>query len=287
MIKSAIQLRSKAGCLAGCEDRSWKSDSSPSSLNSQPSSPNHSGRFMSEDPKLFEAGDYNLFRYVHNGPLDLTDPMGLDVVQQQPSGQSQAGPIPQIRLGGFGSISVTVPWNAGKIDALAKGATLLQTDLLKGVQLRQSYARMNEQKLSGLDPRFAPMARRFVDAANANVNPEGLEVRISHGTRSFAEQEQLYRKYLADRKYKAAAPGRCAHIYGMAIDIAVIRGSREVDRPAMWARLGRLGESLGLRWGHGFDDDDHFQHPGIPTSGRQLLRLHQEGRDVLTGEPLN
>jgi hypothetical protein len=36
---------------------------------------------MSEDPKLFDAGDYNLFRYVHNDPLDLTDPMGLDPVQ--------------------------------------------------------------------------------------------------------------------------------------------------------------------------------------------------------------
>jgi RHS repeat-associated protein len=36
------------------------------------------GRFMSEDPKLFEAGDYNLFRYCHNDPIDFTDPMGLD-----------------------------------------------------------------------------------------------------------------------------------------------------------------------------------------------------------------
>jgi RHS repeat-associated protein len=36
------------------------------------------GRFMSEDPKLLDAGDYNLFRYCHNDPLDMTDPMGLD-----------------------------------------------------------------------------------------------------------------------------------------------------------------------------------------------------------------
>jgi RHS repeat-associated protein len=35
------------------------------------------GRFTSEDPKGFDAGDYNLFRYCHNDPLDLTDPMGL------------------------------------------------------------------------------------------------------------------------------------------------------------------------------------------------------------------
>ncbi len=35
------------------------------------------GRFMSEDPKGFDAGDYNLYRYCSNDPLDLTDPMGL------------------------------------------------------------------------------------------------------------------------------------------------------------------------------------------------------------------
>jgi subtilisin family serine protease len=32
---------------------------------------------MSEDPKLFDAGDYNLFRYCHNDPIDSVDPMGL------------------------------------------------------------------------------------------------------------------------------------------------------------------------------------------------------------------
>jgi RHS repeat-associated protein len=34
------------------------------------------GRFMSEDPKGFDAGDYNRFRYCHNDPVDFTDPMG-------------------------------------------------------------------------------------------------------------------------------------------------------------------------------------------------------------------
>jgi RHS repeat-associated protein len=36
------------------------------------------GRFMSEDPKGFHAGDYNLFRYCDNDPEDRTDAMGLD-----------------------------------------------------------------------------------------------------------------------------------------------------------------------------------------------------------------
>jgi RHS repeat-associated protein len=38
------------------------------------------GRFMSEDPKGFDAGDYNLFRYCSNDPLDKSDPMGLETL---------------------------------------------------------------------------------------------------------------------------------------------------------------------------------------------------------------
>jgi RHS repeat-associated protein len=40
------------------------------------------GRFMSEDPKLFDGGDYNLFRYCHNDPVNFTDPMGLSDTAQ-------------------------------------------------------------------------------------------------------------------------------------------------------------------------------------------------------------
>lgn len=47
------------------------------------------GRFMSEDPKVFDAGDYNLFRYCHNDPEDLTDPMGLEGTDQTPTPRSQ------------------------------------------------------------------------------------------------------------------------------------------------------------------------------------------------------
>ncbi|MDQ6625162.1 MAG: RHS repeat-associated core domain-containing protein [Verrucomicrobiota bacterium] len=36
------------------------------------------GRFMSEDPKGFAAGDRNLFRYCGGDPVNRTDPMGLE-----------------------------------------------------------------------------------------------------------------------------------------------------------------------------------------------------------------
>jgi RHS repeat-associated protein len=37
------------------------------------------GRFLQPDPKHFGAGDYNLYRYCHNDPVNQTDPTGLIV----------------------------------------------------------------------------------------------------------------------------------------------------------------------------------------------------------------
>src|SRR5207247_511672 len=35
------------------------------------------GRFLQPDPKEFGAGDYNLYRYCHNDPVNRSDPTGL------------------------------------------------------------------------------------------------------------------------------------------------------------------------------------------------------------------
>ena len=35
------------------------------------------GRFLQPDPKQFAAGDYNLYRYCHNDPVNKSDPTGL------------------------------------------------------------------------------------------------------------------------------------------------------------------------------------------------------------------
>jgi RHS repeat-associated protein len=43
------------------------------------------GRFLSEDPKGFDAGDYNLFRYCGNDPVDRSDPTGLFGISSEQS----------------------------------------------------------------------------------------------------------------------------------------------------------------------------------------------------------
>ena len=73
------------------------------------------GRFMSEDPKLFDAGDYNLFRYCHNDPIDNVDPMGLADEKREPwyNHEEQAKQLAKLQdilnqklLLGYGAISV-------------------------------------------------------------------------------------------------------------------------------------------------------------------------------------
>jgi uncharacterized protein RhaS with RHS repeats len=37
------------------------------------------GRFLQPDPQEFTAGDYNLYRYCHNDPVNNSDPTGMAV----------------------------------------------------------------------------------------------------------------------------------------------------------------------------------------------------------------
>jgi hypothetical protein len=62
---------------------------------------------MSEDPKLFDAGDYNLFRYCHNDPIGFTDPMGLDFLSSTQDFVTGAGD--SISLGATAYIRDSLP----------------------------------------------------------------------------------------------------------------------------------------------------------------------------------
>jgi RHS repeat-associated protein len=90
------------------------------------------GRFMSEDPKGFDAGDYNLFRYCRNDPLDLTDPMGLEGgVQPQSGDHPLPGPVVRLVLPIGSNIpvrAVLLP-NAQLVDYRAAGGLTMAQSL--------------------------------------------------------------------------------------------------------------------------------------------------------------
>jgi RHS repeat-associated protein len=104
------------------------------------------GRFMTEDPKGFDAGDYNLFRYCHNDPLDLIDPMGLEGgVQPQPGDHPLPGPVATLPAPLGSNIPIRITIDAKLIEyATARGVNIGQ-----GQQARTSGATANT-KLSAL-----------------------------------------------------------------------------------------------------------------------------------------
>jgi hypothetical protein len=83
--------------------------------------------------------------------------------------------------------------------------------------------------------------------------------------RSREKQQRLYDAWLARGKtgLPAAPPGKSKHEQGLAFDVAIPGGGS----PEEWQRLGRLGKSMGLRWGGDFSRADpvHFE---IPTEAK-------------------
>jgi hypothetical protein len=102
---------------------------------------------MSEDPKLFDAGDYNLFRYCHNDPIDFTDPMGLDtmanamaVAEAVVPGQYEYNQmVASFQSGNYGNAAGWgVTWVSSTVVGVASGTT--STRLQAGLRAAETAA---------------------------------------------------------------------------------------------------------------------------------------------------
>jgi lysozyme family protein len=121
----------------------------------------------------------------------------------------------------------------------------------------------SEKNIATLLPRVRPFARALIEKA-AN---QGIIIKVTSGTRSFAEQDELYKKHLAGGPL-AAPPGKSNHNFGLAFDVTIFEGSTDPekaktpvwDSPAYKA-VGALGTDLGLEWGGNWKkvDEPHFQ----------------------------
>lgn len=111
-------------------------------------------------------------------------------------------------------------------------------------------------KTSGLEPVVAETALRLAWRAQQQL---GLRLTLSSGYRSPAHQKALQARWdRGDRQGLKVRPAdNSEHTTGRAFDV-------DPDGPepskATWQQLGRLGESLGLRWGGRFNEADpvHF-----------------------------
>ena len=167
--------------------------------------------------------------------------------------------------------------NAGEIDtAIAKAEELArrQIEALKGAGDGKGV------DLETARQRLQDYADKLVERAAA----EGIDLKVTSLVRSREEQQRLYDAWLARGKtgLPAAPPGKSKHEQGIAFDVAIAGGGS----PEQWQRLGRLGKSMGLRWGGDFSRSDpvHFEIPTEAAAGRSAdaaERAYEANREVI------
>jgi len=99
---------------------------------------------------------------------------------------------------------------------------------------------------------------RFKRLVNAVYNDLGLLLLVYSGQRTYAEQWELRKKYLAGGA-RAALPGWSWHPYGRAIDTVPLNSDGSANwNTRDWAKIHKLAESFGLEHGRAFGDPGHF-----------------------------
>lgn len=137
-------------------------------------------------------------------------------------------------------------------------------------------------KSKGLNPKLQGLARQLIEQAKK----EGIQLIIASGYRSNEEQEKLYQQGRTTKGpvVTHAKPGQSKHNSGMAFDVAPLDKNGKPHWPnddALWEKIGRIGESLGLKWGGrwaGFRDRPHFELAAM-QSGRGLAFAKLAGYD--------
>lgn len=118
----------------------------------------------------------------------------------------------------------------------------------------------SERNISTLTPAAQRAARLWLKLAKSVAGKSGLDIRIICGTRTYAEQDALYRK--RPRVTKARS-GQSMHNFGIAWDFGVFQGKSYFGDHGMYAIAGKLYTQVpGIEWGgiwKSFPDQPHLQ----------------------------
>lgn len=123
------------------------------------------------------------------------------------------------------------------------------------------------KNLGTLKPETRRLAERLVGAAWEEMR---IDLRVTSGTRTMAEQQALYDqgRTKPGKRVTNARPGYSWHNFGLAFDVTVFEGTKPRWDGPEYDAVGKLGERLGLEWGgswKGFKDRPHFQLTGGKT----------------------
>jgi peptidoglycan L-alanyl-D-glutamate endopeptidase CwlK len=171
-----------------------------------------------------------------------------------------------LKCAGFYSDNIDGAFGAHSLQA---GHDFEQASIALANQLG-SFDGRTEDNIQTLLPAAQKKVREFMKA----VQGAQVTVKIISGTRTFAEQDKLYRqgRDLPGPKVTKARGGQSNHNFGVAWDIGLFKDGQYLDENPAYSRIGGIGKGLGLEWGGdwaGFPDEPHFQI--VPESDLQSI----------------
>ena len=148
-----------------------------------------------------------------------------------------------LRFGGYESGAVDGVHGPKTRAAEARWAN----DAAKAVEEFDRFDARSEAVLATLLPATQRVARQWLSQAVPKAKAAGVEVRLICGTRSYAEQDALYRQR---PRVTNAKGGQSMHNFGLAFDFGVFRGREYLEKSLLYMDLGRLAMQLPqVTWG--------------------------------------
>lgn len=138
---------------------------------------------------------------------------------------------------------------------------------------------------NGTHPRVKALAVELIKRAYH----EGINIRITHGYRSHAEQQKLFDqgRTTPGNIVTNARPGQSIHNFGLAIDYVVVDDS---DTKAFWVvnkdwrRVAAVGKQLGFQWGGDWKSFRDYPHLDMQR-GLSLAQIQAGKRPTIPTVP--
>jgi len=116
-----------------------------------------------------------------------------------------------------------------------------------------------------------------------------VDVRIISGTRTYAEQDALFRKGRFGNPgpiVTKAKGGQSNHNFGLAWDIGLFEDGKYITKDKKYKDIAPLvlGVLLNLEWGGNwisFPDAPHYQHTALSTTVSGVRALFEQGKPYL------
>lgn len=139
----------------------------------------------------------------------------------------------------------------------------------------------SESNIITLVPKAQILARQFLAVMKNN----GKDVRILSGTRTYAEQDALYRKGRngnTEPRVTNAKGGQSNHNFGLAWDIGLFEDGKYITSDSKYKALSALVAHMpNLEWGGSwktFPDFPHYQHVPIVNGMTAIRTAFESGK---------